>query len=126
MEKTIYALGFFDGVHIGHAALLARCRVLAAGGLLSGVVTFGSHPDTLVMGNMPRLINTPRDRERLLRETFHMDCVVTLPFDEAMRAMPWQRFLEMLIEEYCAAGFVCGEDFRFGDKGRGGAALLGP
>ena len=125
MEKTIYALGFFDGVHIGHAALLARCRALAAGGLLSGVVTFGSHPDTLVMGNTPRLINTPRDRERLLRETFHMDCVVTLPFDEPMRAMPWQRFLEMLIEEYGAAGFVCGEDFRFGHMGRGDAALLG-
>ena len=126
MEKTIYALGFFDGVHIGHGVLLRQCRALAAEhGLSAGVVTFGSHPDTLVMGNTPRLINTPQDRERLLRENFHMDCVVILPFDEPMRAMHWRDFLEMLTERYEAGGFVCGEDFRFGDKGRGDATLLG-
>lgn len=126
MSRTIYALGFFDGVHIGHGALLRQCRALAAEyGAAAGVVTFASHPDTLVMGNTPRLINTPQDRERLLRESFQMDGVVTLPFDEPMRAMHWRDFLEMLTERYDAAGFVCGEDFRFGDKGQGDAALLG-
>lgn len=125
MNKTIYALGFFDGVHIGHAALLSACRALAAEwGSAAGVVTFASHPDTLVLGNTPRLINTARDRERLLREKFHMDSVVTLPFDEQMRTMPWQDFLEMLLERRSAAGFVCGEDFRFGSMGKGDAALL--
>ena len=125
MNKTIYALGFFDGVHIGHAALLRECRTLAErDGCGAGVVTFGSHPDTLVLGNAPRLINTPYDREKLLRERFAMDTVITLPFDEQMRAMPWRDFLTMLIREYGAAGFVCGEDFRFGIKGRGTAGLL--
>ena len=47
MNETIYALGFFDGVHIGHAALLKACRELAAQrGCRAGVVTFGSHPDS--------------------------------------------------------------------------------
>ncbi len=125
MKKTIYALGFFDGVHIGHGALLCACRTLAGQtGADSGVVTFGSHPDTLVMGHTPRLINTPRDRERLLRETYHMAAVVTLPFDEQMRSMPWQDFLSMLRRDYGAAGFVCGEDFRFGHRGQGNARLL--
>ncbi|MGN0977255.1 MAG: riboflavin kinase, partial [Faecousia sp.] len=125
MNKTIYALGFFDGVHIGHAALLRECRALAKrNGCMAGVVTFGSHPDTLVLGNTPRLINTPYDREKLLRERFSMDTVITLPFDEQMRSMPWQDFLTMLVREYNAAGFVCGEDFRFGDKGLGTAQLL--
>ena len=120
MNKTIYALGFFDGVHIGHAALLAECRRLAGeAGCGAGVVTFDAHPDTLVLGHTPRLINTPYDREKLLRERFSMERVVTLPFDERMHTMPWQDFLEMLIRDDAAAGFVCGEDFRFGYRGEG-------
>ncbi len=125
MNKTIYALGFFDGIHLGHAALLTACRSLADGlGGKAGVVTFGTHPDALVMGNAPRLINTPRERETILREMFSMDSVVTLPFDAHMRAMPWEEFLTMLRERYHAAGFVSGEDFRFGFRGQGNAALL--
>lgn len=125
MERTIFALGFFDGVHIGHAALLKTCRELAAeSGCRSGVVTFSSHPDTLVLGNTPRLINTPRDREWLLRETFGMDTVVTLPFDAQMRDCPWEAFLDMLRRDYGAAGFVCGDDFCFGAGGVGNAGRL--
>jgi len=125
MNKTIYALGFFDGVHLGHQALLSDCRRLAKeGGFGAGVVTFGSHPDTLVLGDTPRLINTLPDRTWLLEEKFHMDSIVTLPFDGRMRAMPWQDFLEMLLFRHGAAGFVCGADFRFGRMGAGNAALL--
>lgn len=125
MNHVIYALGFFDGVHIGHQALLSACRALAQQhGCGSGVITFGAHPETLVLGNAPRLINTPADRERLLREHFHMETVVTLPFDEAMRTMDWTDFLAMLRREHGAAGFVCGEDFRFGYRGKGNASVL--
>ena len=125
MSNVIYALGFFDGVHIGHQALLAACRDLAAEhGCAAGVVTFGAHPDGLVLGDAPRLINTPADRERLLKTEFHMQTVVTLPFDEEMRTMDWTEFLAMLRRDYGATGFVCGEDFRFGFRGRGNASVL--
>ena len=125
MKKTIYALGFFDGVHIGHAALLAACRELAnTHHCHAGVVTFDSHPDTLVQGNTPRLINSARDREWLMKEYHSMDTVVTLPFDNRMKTMDWVDFLHLLETEYGAAGFVCGEDFRFGHKGQGNASVL--
>lgn len=125
MKNTIYALGFFDGVHHGHAALLSACTELARShGCSAGVVTFAAHPDTLVRGNTPRMINSPQDREWLLREKFHMEILVTLPFDETMRSMPWEHFLDMLRRHYDAAGFVCGEDFRFGHLGSGNAKLL--
>ena len=125
MNKTIYALGFFDGVHVGHAALLDRCKTLAREeNHRAGVVTFAAHPDTLVLGNTPPLINTPYDREKLLLERFSMEQVVTLPFDEQMHTMPWRDFLSMLIRDYAAAGFVCGEDFRFGYRGEGNADAL--
>ena len=125
MNKTIFALGFFDGVHIGHAALLDACRTLAEkAGCEAGVVTFEIHPEALTTGTPPGLITSSADREKLLRENFHMDRVVTLPFDDHMRAMHWQDFLRMLSRQYHAAGFVCGEDFRFGHRGQGNASLL--
>ena len=125
MSKTIFALGFFDGVHTGHGALLSAGRRLAQEqGCAAGVVTFGSHPDTLVLGNTPRLINSIEDRVWLLREKYAMEEVVVLPFDGKIRSMPWEAFLDLLRREHHAAGFVCGEDFRFGHRGSGNAALL--
>lgn len=122
--NTIYALGFFDGVHVGHSALLSACRNLAEQtGCQAGAVTFESHPDALVLGAAPGLINTKADRERLLRER-GMDTVVFLPFDKQMMTMPWQDFFHLLLTKYHAAGLVCGEDFRFGDRGAGSSALL--
>ena len=123
-QNTIYALGFFDGVHLGHAALLSACRELAAEvGANASVVTFDGHPDTLVRGITPPLLNTPADRALLLK-SHGMEAMVTLPFDKALMDMPWQDFISLLISKYHAAGFVCGSDFRFGHHGEGTAEKL--
>ena len=124
-ERTVFALGFFDGVHLGHAALLHACKALSRElGCASGVVTFENHPDALVLGAAPGLINTVADRERMLRRGFGMDRVISLPFDRELMRCPWQDFFRRLVEEYGAAGLVCGEDFRFGARGEGDAARL--
>lgn len=124
MTKYIYALGFFDGVHLGHRALLRRCRMLAQDACVdTGAVTFANHPDSLVFGKTPGLINTPEDRDVLL-QSFGMTRVVSLPFTRELRDTPWRDFLDMLCRDYGAAGFVCGDDFRFGRKGEGNAQLL--
>lgn len=124
-ERQILALGFFDGVHLGHGALLKACRALAdEAGCRAGVVTFSSHPDTLVFGKTPGLINTAADRERLMRELYAMDTVITLPFDRTMMTMPWQDFFRLLLTRYHAGGLVCGHDFRFGDRGLGDGQML--
>ena len=124
IEKTIYALGFFDGVHLGHQALLAACRSLAEQTEAKpGVVTFAGHPDTILSGHTPPFLNTMEDRERLLRQ-YGMETVRVLPFDENLMRMPWQEFFRLLREEYGAAGLVCGGDFRFGYRGEGTAEKL--
>ena len=57
-KPTIYALGFFDGVHLGHQALLTACRHLAdKQDCDAGVVTFTTHPDSLVTGESPCNLN---------------------------------------------------------------------
>lgn len=124
-EKTIYALGFFDGVHLGHGALLTACRRLAdERGCKAGVVTFSNHPDELVFGKAPALINSLADRDRLLKTQFHMDTVISLPFDLGLMTMPWMDFYRMLREKFSAVGIVCGEDFRFGSRGEGSGGKL--
>lgn len=123
-NKTIFALGFFDGVHLGHQALLKQCRALAEQqSCKAGVVTFVGHPDELVTGKKTMLINTYQDRRRLLKG-YGMETLVELTFDEKLMTMPWQDFYQMLRREYNAVGLVCGEDFRFGFRGQGNAELL--
>ena len=123
MKKTIYALGYFDGVHLGHRALLSACREAAEEhGCKSGAVTFLGHPERLLTGIAIPLINTNEDREEMLLSA--VDTVVELTFTESLMAMPWQDFIEMLLRDHGAAGFVCGSDFRFGWKGAGTAQLL--
>ena len=123
-KKTIYALGFFDGVHMGHQALLKACRRLADDqGCQAGVITFIGHPDTLVLGTTPPLINSCQDRKKLLSR-YGMDHVAELPFNRAMMTMVWQDFFRMLTEKYSAAGLVCGHDFHFGFHGQGNAQIL--
>ena len=110
---------------MGHATLLNTCRRMAdEQSCKAGVLTFTTHPDALVLGKMPALINTAADRKRMLLERFSVDVVTELPFDRAMMQMPWQDFFRLLITEYHAAGLVCGEDFRFGSRGAGNARLL--
>jgi riboflavin kinase/FMN adenylyltransferase len=59
MSKRIYALGFFDGVHRGHQALLGACRHLAAeNGYGTAAITFEKHPKSLFTDCPPPLINT--------------------------------------------------------------------
>jgi riboflavin kinase/FMN adenylyltransferase len=123
-NKTIYALGFFDGVHLGHQALLKKCRQLAEeAGCRAGVVTFLGHPDEVVRGETMPLINTPEDRRRLLKH-YGAEKIVELPFDRSLMKMPWEEFYTLLRREYHAVGFVCGGDFRFGYRGEGNAQRL--
>lgn len=122
-QMTIYALGFFDGVHLGHQALLKACRELAQmHGSQAGAVTFTAHPDGLVFGKAPALLSTNEDKKRLLY-AYGMDTVVELPFDRTLMTTHWSDFLTQLIAGG-AAGFVCGDDFRFGAGGSGTAKEL--
>ena len=120
--KRIFALGFFDGVHLGHQALLRECVALAEKmGVQTAAITFEAHPKSLFSDPTP-LISTIQDRKRLLRH-FGMDHVHVFPVTWDFLTKPWEQFLQELLD--CgAAGFVCGDDFRFGHFGAGNAEKL--
>lgn len=122
----VIALGFFDGVHAGHASLLNMAKQRAQEKhLTAAVMSFDSHPDTLVAGQRVTLINTIADRMDILSRVYGIDDVILCHFDRAMMQMPWDKFLEdYLIKEHNARHLVCGYDFRFGDKGYGNPQRL--
>ncbi len=122
-NSKIFALGFFDGVHLGHQALLKACRGLAQrSDAQPWAITFQQHPQTLFTDDPPKLINTNADRQWLLRQ-YGMESVLSYPVTKAVMGMPWKAFLEELTTRG-AVGFVCGSDFRFGNQGEGNARKL--
>ncbi|MBR7189708.1 MAG: bifunctional riboflavin kinase/FAD synthetase [Oscillospiraceae bacterium] len=121
----VLALGFFDGVHRGHAALLRQAVLVSEReGIPSAVMTFDTHPDTLVRGEPVELINSAPDRAWLIRHYFHIDRVEFFRFTEDTMRTPWRTFLDSIRSELGAVHFVVGYDFRFGWRGEGTAALL--
>jgi len=123
MKKSIYALGFFDGVHLGHQELLSRCVSLATEyGCSAAAITFDRHPKSLFTESPTVLISTVHDRVLLLKQ-YGMEAVHVLPVTKAVMDMPWQDFLQNLLDRG-AAGFVCGDDFHFGRRGEGNAEKL--
>ena len=121
MEQCVLALGFFDGVHLGHGGLLKKTRQVANRlGLPAAALTFDTHPDTLVFGAKVPLLNTPEERKYLMQSLYGIDEVLTLHFDRATMDQPWQEFVrKTLLRTYRAAHVVCGHDYRFGAGGRG-------
>lgn len=124
-RPCVLALGFFDGVHVGHAALLRRTAERAAElGCESAVMTFDTHPDTLVRGAPVPLINSAPDRAWLIRHYFGIDRVEFFRFTAETMQTPWDVFLDTIRRDLGAVHFVVGYDFRFGYRGEGCARLL--
>ena len=122
----VIALGFFDGVHLGHASLLNMAKLRAKElGFSPAVMSFDLHPDSLVAGKEVTLINSIEDRLDILSRCYGIEDVILCHFDETMMRMPWDVFLEdYLVGQHGAKHLVCGYDFRFGDRGQGNAQRL--
>lgn len=123
--KRAIALGFFDGVHIGHGALLEKTKERAAqSGASPAVLSFDVHPDNLVFGRETPLINSAEDRTDVIRRIYGIDDVVFLHFNRALMEMPWREFIENIISQLNIGWIVVGHDFCFGYKGEGTARRL--
>ena len=121
--RRIFALGFFDGVHLGHQALLKQSLSLAQiHSAQAAVITFDRHPMSLFTPQSPALVNTAADRERLLKQ-FGIQYIHSIPVTKEVMSTSWQNFLAEL-QDLGAVGFVCGNDFRFGHRGEGDAEKL--
>ena len=126
MKKKVVGLGFFDGVHIGHGALLLRVRQLAEEkGLIPSAMTYSSHPSQVLGVERTKLLSTPEERVELIRSLYGIEDVTVREFTKEYAALYPREFVSrILVSSMGAAHVVAGFDFRFGKNGQGDAKLL--
>jgi riboflavin kinase/FMN adenylyltransferase len=117
----VVTIGVFDGIHRGHARLIARAVDLGrARGLPTALVTFDPHP--------ARVVGPPRDTSALctparradLAQDLGADAVLVLRFTPELAQVPAEQFVEhLLVDRLHASAVVVGRNFRFGHRGAG-------
>jgi len=125
-ERGFVTLGNFDGVHLGHQAILKRLSAMAkeAGGT-SVLITFDPHPVTVLAPHKAPAQLTSTDEKLRRLENCGLDAVVVIPFDEAFAAVEAEDFIEdILIGFLDVTHLVVGPDCRFGKNRRGSRAML--
>ena len=125
-ERSVVTIGAYDGVHVGHQAVIAMVRALAAElADRSVVLTFDRHPATVVRPeSAPPILTDERQRLELLAAT-GIDAAVVLPFDTAQASEPPESFIErVLVTALRAKVVVVGRDFHFGHNRTGHVDML--
>lgn len=120
------ALGNFDGVHLGHRALLketVRQREKSGGELLAAVWSPKEHPQTLLGGEEIAFLTSEEEKIRRFRES-GIDFFLTDPFASVRSLSPEAFVKEILVGRYRCRAAVCGYNFRFGKGGAGDAESL--
>lgn len=126
MQPVVVALGNFDGVHLGHQAVVRRAvEEGRRRGLRAVAATFDPHPRAVLWpGNEPKLLTTPEVRRELLLGC-GVDEVREIRFDrELSKKSPREFVLEVLVGSLGAGEVVVGENFRFGHRASGDVAEL--
>jgi riboflavin kinase / FMN adenylyltransferase len=123
---SVVTIGAYDGVHLGHQAVIGAVRRLAeAAGLRSAVVTFDRHPASVVRpDSAPKLLTTLDQKLELLAAT-GVDVTVVVPFTVERATEAAESFVQSIIVECLSARtVVVGQDFHFGKDRRGNVELL--
>ena len=118
--KRVIALGFFDGVHLGHQALMQRTVSRAREyDVRPSVISFDTHPDTFVHGIDVPLLGSVADRKGLISRVGGIDDIIMIHFDRKFMQVEWDDFLTTVKNELGAVHIVIGRDFCCGYRGAG-------
>lgn len=111
------AIGVFDGVHLGHKAVIESAIISARRGGVSGVLTFDPHPSRLFRPEDPTRLIMPIDAKVAKLREFGVDCVICKRFDREFAAISADDFLAHLKAKLpTLKAIYVGENFRFGQK----------
>jgi len=126
LERAVYAIGNFDGVHRGHDAVIARTKALArARGARSAVLTFEPHPADYFAGRPVVFRLSPFAVKARDLQSLGLDGAVFLTFDAALAGLTAAEFIQqVLVERLDVGAVVIGWDFHFGKARAGTPELL--
>ncbi len=121
-KKYAVALGYFDGLHTAHTAVLQETKKLSECGLLPAVMLFDEHPKKVLDGeNVPFLLQKSRRDDIIDAMGIKRLCVSF----EDIKDMSPRKFIEKIVVEYADAGaVVCGYNYRFGKNASGDVSAL--
>ena len=123
--NRVIALGFFDGIHIGHAELLKKVKAVAnEKGATPSVLSFDVHPDSVVFNVDVPLLGDTISRQEIIKRCFGIDDVIFIHFSKSVMEMEPGDFLDSIVDQLDVIHIVCGYDFTFGKYGAGNAAFL--
>ncbi|MCD4786460.1 MAG: bifunctional riboflavin kinase/FAD synthetase [Candidatus Eremiobacteraeota bacterium] len=123
---TSLALGFFDGIHLGHRRILEKARRIAKEkGYQSGIFTFYRHPvEVLQPGFCFHYLTTLEEREKII-ESLGLDYFLILPFSKEVKSISPEDFIEnLIIGRLNARAVVVGKDYKFGRDAGGNIEML--
>jgi riboflavin kinase / FMN adenylyltransferase len=125
-QSTVVTIGAYDGLHLGHQAVIAQVRAIAAErNAKSAVVTFDRHPATIVRPESAPKLLTDLDQRLELLEASGVDAAVLITFDEVRaNESPGEFVQEVLVDCLRTRTVVVGEDFHFGRHREGNVSLL--
>lgn len=126
LKGGVIAIGNFDGVHLGHQAVIGQAREIAKDmGAPLMVLTFEPHPRSVFQPDRPAFRLTSLRAKAGLMERLGVDGMLVLRFDRALASMEAEDFIsQILIDGLAARHVVVGEDFAFGRARKGNVAML--
>jgi riboflavin kinase/FMN adenylyltransferase len=124
--NSAVTIGKFDGLHLGHQALLNELKSTAANNRLKSVaITFDRHPDALLNPERAKLPLIGSSQKNQLFQSAGIDLLLNLPFDRALAELTAEDFVtQILVKALNAKVVIVGEGFRFGKSGLGTADTL--
>ncbi|MCB1646612.1 MAG: bifunctional riboflavin kinase/FAD synthetase [Pseudomonadales bacterium] len=117
----VITIGNFDGVHLGHQAILHRISEISSGlGASTMLICFEPQPKEFFMAfDAPARLTRFREKAELLAQ-HGIDYLLCLQFNEAMRTMGADEFVSLLVDQLAVKGIFIGDDTRFGKNREGG------
>ncbi len=124
-EPTILTIGKFNGMHLGHQALLkqvvTRAHEVAA---ISAAITFEPHPTLVLHPQHERVYLVPEDERRELIAAAGIDHLIVLRYDDALRQLTAEQFMRALCERINLRELWVGPEFRLGYRAQGTVEVL--
>lgn len=124
-EGLSLAIGFFDGVHLGHAEVIRTAvRLARERGQVPAVLTFDPHPRVVLGQDQYHTVLTPLPDKLDIFEKLGVDAAFVVSFDTAFSQVQAEQFVQSLLLPLGVKTAVVGFDFKFGHRGQGNAELL--
>ncbi|WP_349728060.1 FAD synthetase family protein [Peribacillus frigoritolerans] len=124
-EPCVLALGFFDGVHLGHQELIHLAkRIAIQQDLKLAVMTFFPHPKQILGNAQPQTYMTPLEQKAKIMQGLGVETLIVVNFDSAFAHLTPTGFIEDYLCGFKCKHAVAGFDFRYGHKGEGNMETL--